>query len=317
MLCLAHRRTALFDRLQVQPWHVIILCTTHNTTASSYHSQRQDARRHYRYAGIPASDRRVSHGIACHLILRFASSHLRAIIGVENCGLRQNNGTWWLYPHQPILFGGSSSTSGVLAGGSGILGFGMSNLPSTNDSFIGQYLASNPALTSFKIGVALNSANPGADTSPVGAFNPNASDSSAAAGVLHLYQPDPQYYVPPLVSLPTADADTTAQFGILPGQLGSYDWTVKIDGWQFSYGGSQATGGQGTFATIEMSYPYILLTQGDANKICEHADSAAAFVPSAEDSPHVPHANSQHGRRGTAIQCRPHSRDHLWVCRPR
>lgn len=108
-----------------------------------------------------------------------------------------------------------------------MLGFGMSNLPSLNDSFLGQYMASNPMLSTFHIGLALNLQANGADSSPVAAFNPGGSDSSPAAGVLHLYQPDPQYYVPPLVSIPTADADTTAQFGTLPSQLGSYDWTVK------------------------------------------------------------------------------------------
>lgn len=43
-----------------------------------------------------------------------------------------------------------------------------------------------------------------------------------------------------------------------------------MQGWTFNGGqnGQDVSGGQGTYVTVEASYPYILLTQADASKIC-------------------------------------------------
>ncbi|KAG8869751.1 hypothetical protein FRB98_002199 [Tulasnella sp. 332] len=128
------------------------------------------------------------------------------------------------------------------------------------------------------ISVALNSPNPATDSSPsvvVSGSNVGGSgamDGSVAnGGTIHIFQPNPQFFTPPMAVVPVADASSQAQFGATPSQLGSFDWTVQTEGWAFSSGsGKKANttqGGNGTFATLEMAYPYILLTLADATKI--------------------------------------------------
>lgn len=60
-----------------------------------------------------------------------------------------------------------------------------------------------------------------------------------------------------------------SQFGSVPTQLGSYDWSLQIQGWLFKTGSSELSGGQGMYGTVEAAYPYILLPQQQANSICE------------------------------------------------
>ncbi|KAG8869205.1 hypothetical protein FRB97_001510 [Tulasnella sp. 331] len=128
------------------------------------------------------------------------------------------------------------------------------------------------------ISVALNSPNPAMDSSPSVAVTVSnvggsgARDSSVAnGGTIHIFQPDPQFFTPPIAVLPVADASSQAQFGATPSQLASFDWTVQTEGWAFSpRSGKKANtiqGGNATFATLEMAYPYILLTLADATKI--------------------------------------------------
>ncbi|KAG9010364.1 hypothetical protein FRB93_004203 [Tulasnella sp. JGI-2019a] len=203
-------------------------------------------------------------------------------LATENCAFQRSNGTWWTYPKQPIMVA-SQATNGSALSGSGVVGLGMTAAANRSDSFIGQFLDQNPALTNFTLGVALNSPNPGADTSPPAATTEEgmvAGDSSG--GAMHVHHPDPSYFKPPMVNVPVASAMEQSSFGTTPTQLGSFDWTVQTAGWEFSSGGGGGAsgvidGGNGTFATIEMAYPYILLTNADATKIFNSISGAQQY----------------------------------------
>jgi len=81
---------------------------------------------------------------------------------------------------------------------------------------------------------------------------------------MNVFGVDPTLYSGEMATVPTADSQTQASFGTVPPQLGSYDWTIQLQGWQLGDGKAQVEGGQNVWSTVEMSYPYMLLTQQDA-----------------------------------------------------
>lgn len=95
----------------------------------------------------------------------------------------------------------------------------------------------------------------------------------SSGGYLHLNNPDPSFYTGSIQTMPVAGSDTTVNWGAAPDQVGSYDWTVQSQGWVLKTKNDQGeltvTGGEGMWATMEAGYPYILLPQADASKICE------------------------------------------------
>ena len=95
--------------------------------------------------------------------------------------------------------------------------------------------------------------------------------SDSSGGALHLFEPDTSLYTGNVGTIPVATAIQQGNFGSIPPQLSSYDWTVQLGGWTFSppSNGQDVSGGQNTFVTIEPAYPYIKLTAADAQNICE------------------------------------------------
>ncbi|KAG8956217.1 hypothetical protein FRC04_004293 [Tulasnella sp. 424] len=178
-------------------------------------------------------------------------------LGTENCALHKQDGTWWNYPNQTVVVAGSDSDSQALGPASGVAGFGQSNVQSADQSLVGQYLTGHTDISSISFGLALNPlSDPGA-----------GSDSSG--GTLNIFQPDTSFYSGSMVTLPVANSNQQSNFGSVPPQIGSYDWTVQMQGWSFVPGQNQQaiTGGGGVYVTVEASYPYIVLTAADAQKI--------------------------------------------------
>ena len=157
-----------------------------------------------------------------------------------------------------MLVAGSDSDSSAIPQ-SGIVGFGQTGVPTSTSSLIGNFLSENSAnLTVLQMGFALD---------PVTSGSQSGQDSSG--GQLTIFGSDPTKYSGTLTNVNVVSSNQQQNFGSVPTQLGSFDWTVQTGGWQLSANGQTASGGQGSFATVEMAYPYILLTQADAQKICK------------------------------------------------
>lgn len=182
-------------------------------------------------------------------------------LGTENCALQRTDGTWWQYPNQAVLVAGAGSDSSSIPG-SGIAGFGQSGVPTATDSLVGQYLAGHTDLNgTFTFGLALNSQQD----------QTHVEGGDTSGGALHIFQPDTSYYTGNVGTVPVATTTQQGNFGNLPPQLQSYDWTVQLGGWTFNpgSGGQDVSGGQGTFVTVEPAYPYIKLSEQDAQNVCE------------------------------------------------
>lgn len=158
-------------------------------------------------------------------------------------------------------------------------------MPNANNSLVGQYLAGHPDLGGqFTFGLSLNGL-PSAAGSSGSSSSQSGQDSSG--GQLDIFKPNPASFTGQVATVNVASTQTQTNFGSLPPQLGSYDWTVQMDGWQFSTGqqGQDVSGGKGTYVTVEMSYPYILLGQADAQKVCEYTHDPHTKVRQAELRP--------------------------------
>lgn len=172
-------------------------------------------------------------------------------------------------PRPPlVVVAGSDSDSQALGPASGVAGFGQSNVQSAGQSLVGQYLTGHTDISSISFGLALNPLS-----------DPNAG-SDSSGGTLHIFQPDTSFYSGSMVTLPVANANQQSNFGSAPPQIGSYDWTVQMQGWSFvpSQNQQAITGGGGVYVTVEASYPYIVLTSADAQKICTSHFSSQRFT---------------------------------------
>lgn len=157
-----------------------------------------------------------------------------------------------------VVVAGSDSDSQALGPSSGIAGFGQTGVQTPDQTLVGQYLTGHTDISSIQFGLALNPLS-----------DPNAG-SDSSGGELHIFQPDTSFYTGNMATLPVANANQQSNFGSVPTQLGSYDWTVQLQGWSFTPGQNQQaiTGGGGVYTTVEASYPYIVLTAEDAQRIC-------------------------------------------------
>lgn len=151
----------------------------------------------------------------------------------------------------------------MFAAGSGILGLAQSGVAVQNQSIIGQYLTEDNGIWSkFVFSFALN----GSDSS--------ATSVGSYGGVMHVNGADSSFYAGNLVTMQVASSSQQSSFGSVPSQLGSYDWTVEMQGWTMDSvvnGQKQTVSGGvgGIYSTFESAYPYILLPLADAEKICE------------------------------------------------
>lgn len=115
----------------------------------------------------------------------------------------------------------------------------------------------------------------------------SASDGSSAGsygGVMHIDAPLPGFYVGDIATLPVSTTSQQSNFGDVPSQLGSYDWTIEMSGWSLNstvngQQGSVSGGEGGIYSTFESAYPYILLPLADADKICEFALHTLSRLP--------------------------------------
>ncbi|KAG8935401.1 hypothetical protein FRC01_000007 [Tulasnella sp. 417] len=196
-------------------------------------------------------------GTAATIQTNIAGKPIAGALGTENCALQKQDGTWWNYPNQTVIVAGSDSDSQALGPASGVAGFGQTAAQSADQTLVGQYLAGHTDISSISFGLALNPLS-----------DPNAG-SDSSGGTLHVFQPDTSFYTGNMVTLPVANANQQSNFGAVPNQIGSYDWTVQMQGWSFVPGQNQQaiTGGGGVYATVEASYPYIVLTAADAQRI--------------------------------------------------
>ncbi|KAG8874064.1 hypothetical protein FRB97_006195, partial [Tulasnella sp. 331] len=190
-------------------------------------------------------------------------------LGTDECALEKADGTWWGHNGQT----NNVTNSNTMLVGSGILGFGQSDVPIASDSLIGQYLASNNSSQDpFVFAVALNGSTT-AEGAAIGTYG----------GVVHINGTDPSFYSGPLATLSVISTSEQASFDTLPPQLGSYDWTVRMQSWILSFTngsiGVQVSGGQGgMYATFESAYPYILLPLADAEQIYSSIPGAQNYT---------------------------------------
>ncbi|KAG8900246.1 hypothetical protein FRB99_006177 [Tulasnella sp. 403] len=218
-------------------------------------------------------------------------------LGTENCALQRSSGTYWNYPGQkgalfspidddtPLLLTLPLDTPAVIVAqpgsdssavpGSGIAGFGLSAVQNPTDSLIGQYFANHTDINQFSFGLALNP-QPSSNTQNT----QNGQDSSG--GTLSIFQPDPSLFTGEITTVSVAAGATQQNLGQPPSTLGSYDWTVQMQGWQFKGpSGQDVSGGSGTYVTVEPAYPYILLSQADAQAIYNAIPGSQPFtIPS-------------------------------------
>ena len=138
---------------------------------------------------------------------------------------------------------------------SGIAGFGQSNVQHPTDTLVGQYLVSHPNVSNIVFGMALNAP-------------PAEGGSESDGGNIHLFNPDPNFFEGEIFNTPVATIQQQQNFGELPPQIGSYDWTVQMQGWTFQSNDKRVTGGSGVYATVEPAFPYIMLTDSDVKNIC-------------------------------------------------
>ncbi|KIO18621.1 hypothetical protein M407DRAFT_31731, partial [Tulasnella calospora MUT 4182] len=180
----------------------------------------------------------------------------------ENCGFKQEDGEWWRYKNQSLIIASSGTDSSAFGGSGGIAGFGQSNAQNPQDTLINQYLTSNQTtLSQFVFGLALY------DQSTTKASNGVELQGDSSGGFMHLDGPDAAFYTGSIQTFPVAGSDLSTSWGAVPGQLGSFDWTVQTQGWLVKTAAGDVTGSQGMYGTMEASYPYLLLPQKDANKL--------------------------------------------------
>ncbi|KIO25321.1 hypothetical protein M407DRAFT_25332 [Tulasnella calospora MUT 4182] len=196
-------------------------------------------------------------GTAATIQTNISGKPISGALGTENCALQKQDGTWWNYPNQTVIVAGSDSDSQALGPASGVAGFGQTGAQSADQTLVGQYLAGHTDISSISFGLALNPLS-----------DPNAG-SDSSGGTLHVFQPDTSFYTGNMATIPVANANAQSNFGSVPTQVGSYDWTVQMQGWSFVPGQNQQaiTGGGGVYTTVEASYPYIVLTAADAQSI--------------------------------------------------
>ncbi|KAG8933839.1 hypothetical protein FRC02_011074 [Tulasnella sp. 418] len=190
-------------------------------------------------------------------------------LGIENCALQKQDDSWWVYNSQRVVVAGSDSDSNGFStpGVSGVAGLGQSGVTATTDTLVGQYLAANSNETSITFAMALNGAPP-----------TSGSGSDSDGGQLHMFKPDPSFYEGDLVNQPVLNQNQISSItGTRPNQISSYDWTVSMGGWSFQGGTATVAGGAGTFVTIEPAYPYMVLTQRDANNVYAALPGATTF----------------------------------------
>ncbi|KAG8987093.1 hypothetical protein FRB90_003601 [Tulasnella sp. 427] len=210
----------------------------------------------------------TSGGTAGTVQTTLSGKPISGTIGQENCALRKQDGSWWSYPNQTVIVAGSDSSGPALGPASGVAGFGQTNTQSADQTLVGQYLAGHTDLSSLTFGLALNPLN-----------DPNAG-SDSSGGNLHIFQPDTSFYTGNVVTLPVANSNQQSNFGSTPSQIGSYDWTVQMQGWNFVPGQNQQaiTGGGGVYATVEAAYPYIVVSASDAQKIYSAIPGAQPYT---------------------------------------
>lgn len=95
---------------------------------------------------------------------------------------------------------------------------------------------------------------------------------------MHLDGPDQAFFTGSIQTFPVAGADVSTAWGASPAQLGSFDWTVQTQGWLVKTAAGDVTGSQGMYGTMEAGYPYLLLPQKDANKLCKWEDAAGGAL---------------------------------------
>lgn len=163
-----------------------------------------------------------------------------------------------------VIVASSGTDSSAFGGSGGIAGLGQSNAQNPTDTLINQYLTSNQTtLSQFIFGLALY------DQSVNQASNGVALEGDSSGGFMHLDGPDPAFYTGTIQSFPVVSSEMSTNWGSVPGQLGSFDWTVQTQGWLVKTAAGDITGSQGMYGTMESSYPYLLLPQRDANKLCK------------------------------------------------
>ncbi|KAG8968635.1 hypothetical protein FRC05_001487 [Tulasnella sp. 425] len=194
-------------------------------------------------------------------------------LGKENCGFKQQDGEWWRYKNQSLIVASSGTDSSAFGGSGGIAGFGQSNAQNPKDTLINQYLTSNQTtLSQFIFGLALY------DQGVTQASNGVALDGDSSGGFMHLDGPDPAFYTGTIQSFPVVSSEMSTNWGSVPGQLGSFDWTVQTQGWLVKTAAGDITGSQGMYGTMEANYPYLLLPQKDANKLYAAIPGSVPYV---------------------------------------
>ncbi|PSR78711.1 hypothetical protein PHLCEN_2v7300 [Hermanssonia centrifuga] len=176
----------------------------------------------------------------------------------ETCGFVTSDSSLWSYENQTIILPKDQTQSALQQSLSmqlgseisGIVGLGTNRRskpssnswntsspsstsqsvfqPDLNDSIAGQFFLRSPASKNFTFGMALE---------PPIASASGQSVTGTNAGVLHLLQPDTQFYDTASVSWVNASVTEPTNNGTLPQS----DWSVILDGWVMNGEGSELT----------------------------------------------------------------------------
>ncbi|KAG8929154.1 hypothetical protein FRC01_004765 [Tulasnella sp. 417] len=211
--------------------------------------------------------------IEMNTTLQIAGRTVQGQLAKENCGFKQQDDEWWRYKNQSLIIASTGTDSSAFGGSGGIAGFGQSNAQDPKDTLISQYLTSNQTtLSQFVFGFALS------DQSDTKAANGVELQGDASGGFMHLDQPDPAFFTGSIQTFPVAGSEISTPWGSVPGQLGSFDWTVQTQGWLVKTAAGDVTGSQGMYGTLEASYPYLLLPQRDANKLYAAIPGSVPYI---------------------------------------
>lgn len=156
---------------------------------------------------------------------------------------------------------------------SGIVGLGTNRAPKTSsggsgnvtafktgfaDSIIGQWFNEYKNAPNFTFGIALN--EPLIKPTNVNDTSSSSFAAGAAAGTMHLMQPDHSVYSADTVKWVNANVSTSGSNTTLPQS----DWTVILDGWTFATQNNQLASKGQIVADIDPIYTGLYVPQDQA-----------------------------------------------------